>query len=249
MSYVVSTALPAAEPMTLAQAKQYLRVDAGYADDDGLITGLITAAREYAERITGRCLAQRTLRQVLDSMPYYTDTIQSQLAYPPSYYSLPRYSTTLWNYSQMIKLFYGPVISVQAIRFVDPDGNPQTLAQDVNFILDRITNPARIFPIPGTYWPPNYYTPNSCEIDYTAGYLPIPAIPGQAGAVDTHNVSVNPPGQQPDSILVTAFPQSLMRILYMLINFWYDHRDCAMDPAIDRMLQDEAAPDFQPTRG
>lgn len=40
------------EPITLDRAKQYLRVDA--ADDDVLIQGLITAAREYAEGFQNR---------------------------------------------------------------------------------------------------------------------------------------------------------------------------------------------------
>src|SRR6266568_3277186 len=42
----------------------------------------------------------------------------SQMAYPPSYYALPRYSTTLWNYSQMIKLFAAPLVSVDRITYL-----------------------------------------------------------------------------------------------------------------------------------
>lgn len=296
MGYVVQTALPAAEPISLAVAKNYLRVDADWTGDDQHISGLISAAREYAERITGKCLAQRTMRQVLDSMPYYTDTIQSQLAYPPSYYSLPRYSTTLWNYSQMIKLFYPPVISVQRIRFIAANGNAEVLDQDTDFILDRISQPARIFPVPGQFWPPNYYTPNSCEIDYTAGYLPA-ASPGTQP--DTHTVgaaaynaaniyapgdivsytsdvwtateevpancppgtndpsgnaywaatALGAPGQQPDSVIVTAIPHNLVRIMLGLINAWYDNRSDVDTQKLDAQLYAEACIDFQPTRG
>lgn len=184
MGYVLATANPAKEPISLAEAKNYLRLDPSSTQDEAHISMLISAAREHAERITAKAIAQRTFRQVMDSMPYYTDTIQSQLAYPPNYYSLPRYSTTLWNYSQMIKLFYPPVVSVQQIRFVDANGNAQALHQDVDFVLDRQTYPARIFPIPGAYWPPNYYVPNSCEIDFTAGYCN-----DTAAAPSTHAVA------------------------------------------------------------
>jgi hypothetical protein len=247
MSYVVRTAPPAAEPITLARAKNYLRLDMSFTGDDQHISSLISAAREHAERITGKALAQGTFRQVLDSFPYYTDTIQSQLAFPPSYYSLPMYSTTLWNYSQMIKLFYPPVISVQQIRFIGSDGNADTLQQDVDFVLDRLTNPARIFPIPGQYWPPAYYTPNSCEIDFTAGYQP----EGASTPIDEHTISdsIVPPGQQPDSIMLTSCPATIIRIILMLVNFWYDNRDKEAPPEIDGMLQAEACIDFQPTRG
>jgi hypothetical protein len=244
MGYVISTALPAVEPVTLAAAKNYLRVDVGFTQDDGLIGTLISSAREHIERVTGRCIARRTMRQVLDSMPYYTDTIQSQLAYPPNYYSLPRYSTTLWNYSEMIKLFYPPVVSVQQIRFVDADGTADTLDQDTDFILDRISQPARIFPVPGQYWPPNYYTPNSCEIDFTAGYDPDPAA-----TPDTHTVDVEPPGQQPDSVISLAIPQNFVRLILALSHFWYENRTDDIPDKLEAAIQAEAIIDFQPTRG
>lgn len=243
MGYVVQTALPTTEPVSLAQAKNYLRLDAGFVSDDAWIGDLVTSAREHIEKVTGRALAQRTFRQVMDSMPYFTDTIQSQLAYPPSYYSLPRYSTTLWNYSQMIKLYTPPVISVQAIRFIDANGNPSTLAQDTDFILDRIAQPARIFPLPGSYWPPNYYTPNSCEVDYTAGYDP------DSTHVDTHSVILTPPQQQPDSIMVTGIPKTFTRLILTLLNFWYDNRTTDIPDNLERAIQAEALYDFAPTRG
>jgi len=243
MSYVLPLSNPASEPVALADVKNYLRVDSTLTIDDTLIGTLISAAREHAERITGKALAQRTFRQVLDSFPYYTDTVQSQLAYPPSYYSLPRYSTTLWNYSQMIKLFYPPVISVQQIRFIDNNGVAQTVHQDVDFILDRQTYPARIFPVPGQYWPPNYYTPNSVEIDFTAGYTNNPAA-----APDTHTVT-SPTGQQPDSIVPVGIPFSIVRDIYMLVAFWYENRNQPAPPEIDALFYAEACIDFQPTRG
>src|SRR5580704_1777172 len=152
MGYCKATALPASEPVTLDMAKTFMKLPVAYTLEDMFILGLIQAAREEGELISGLALAQRPWRMVLDSAPYYTDTIQSQLAYPPSYYSLPRYSTTLWNYSQMIKLPYPPGISVQQMRYVDTNGDAQVMNQDVDFIFDRENEPARIFPIPGQQW-------------------------------------------------------------------------------------------------
>lgn len=242
MGYCQQLTLPASEPVTLAYAKTYLRLDAGWTLDDTLITNLIQAAREHAEKITGRTLAQRTFRMVLDSMPYYTDTIQSQLAYPPSYYSLPRYSSTLWNYAQMIKLPFPPAISVQQMRYIDASGAAQTMHQDVDFIFDRQSEPARLFPIPGQYWPANLYVANSCIIDFTAGYTN-----NLAAAPDEHTISGG--NQQPDSIIVPALPATILRCMMMLLNFWYDNRTQEADPKIDAMLQNEMIVDFQPTRG
>jgi hypothetical protein len=87
-------------------------------DDDDLISLYIDAATGDVEAFLARSLVNKGYRQSLDSFPYYTDSTMSQLAYPPSYYALPRYSTTLWNYSQMIKLLYSPLVSVDRISYM-----------------------------------------------------------------------------------------------------------------------------------
>jgi len=151
MAGIIVQNQPTAEPVTLQQAKNFLRVS--ITDDDDLIGFLITAAREACETFCSRSLAVKSYIQTMDSFPYYTDTVMSQMAYPPSYYSLPQYSTTLWNYSQMIKLYYPPAIEVQGIDYTATDGTNKTLEQDTDFLLDNIWEPARIFPMPGQMWP------------------------------------------------------------------------------------------------
>jgi len=59
------TSAPAAEPITSAEAKAYLRVE--HAADDTLIGSLITAARVAVEAHTGRALINRTYRVTLDA--------------------------------------------------------------------------------------------------------------------------------------------------------------------------------------
>lgn len=58
---------PAVEPVSLADAKAYLRVDTG--DEDALIARLIAAARAAAERATGRAFMAQTWRLWLDLWP------------------------------------------------------------------------------------------------------------------------------------------------------------------------------------
>ncbi|WPO39006.1 head-tail connector protein [Tardiphaga sp. 42S5] len=58
---------PASEPLSLAEARQFLRVE--HADDDAVITALIAAARAHVEALTRRALLTQTWRFMLDAWP------------------------------------------------------------------------------------------------------------------------------------------------------------------------------------
>ncbi|MFR5647639.1 MAG: head-tail connector protein, partial [Bilophila wadsworthia] len=58
---------PESEPVTLEQAKGFVRVDTDA--DDALLSLLITAARQEAEAITGRALGESTWAVSLPALP------------------------------------------------------------------------------------------------------------------------------------------------------------------------------------
>ena len=87
---------PSSEPIMLNEAKLHLRVDV--TDDDTLITGLIVAARQSAEQITGRALMQQTWELALD------------------------------RFECEIRLQMPPLQSVTSIKYLDQDGVQQTLS-------------------------------------------------------------------------------------------------------------------------
>jgi uncharacterized phiE125 gp8 family phage protein len=58
---------PAAEPVTLAEARAWLRLDG--TDEDALVTTLVAAARIHVESTTGRALLTQSWRVVLDCWP------------------------------------------------------------------------------------------------------------------------------------------------------------------------------------
>lgn len=58
---------PAAEPVSLAEAKLHLKVE--HSVDDTLIAAIIQAAREAAEHETGRSLMPQTWELLLDAFP------------------------------------------------------------------------------------------------------------------------------------------------------------------------------------
>lgn len=61
------TSDPVAEPVALAEMKDYLRVDSS--DEDALITGMIISAREYCETYTKRTFVTQTSRYTLQEWP------------------------------------------------------------------------------------------------------------------------------------------------------------------------------------
>ena len=290
--------------------KNFLRVT--ITDDDALIASLITAATQAAETFTDRSFCYKGFNQVLDSFPYFVDTTMSQMAYPPAYYSLPRYSTTLWNYSQMIKLFRPPLFKLNRITYlsandqqyhdltpvpplwypaqvvilgfqcVDNKGNRQQCTspgtttanpptwnlsvggstveqypdpqgegagpvvwQNVgplsppngeppewqfgSYLVDTISEPARIFPgPPGGFWPQVLYVPNAVQIHFTAGY-----------SADGANV-----------------PAAIKTAIMQLVGNWYENREAAMPGKyseipnhVKMLLWTYRVYDMQPTRG
>lgn len=60
---------PAIEPVSLAEAKQHLRVDQDFTDDDLYIQSLISAARYYVESVSDRTLIRSQWQLKLDLFP------------------------------------------------------------------------------------------------------------------------------------------------------------------------------------
>lgn len=58
---------PAEEPVSLAEAKAFLRLDGDA--EDGLVLSLVAAARLHVEAATGRALVSQSWRLVLDAWP------------------------------------------------------------------------------------------------------------------------------------------------------------------------------------
>ena len=244
MGYCEQIALPEAEPVSLDFVRQRLRLPSSMTQQDTVLTLLIQGARLDAERISGLILAQRQFAQVLDSFPYFTDTIQSQQSYPPNYYSQPRYSTTLWNYSQMIKLTKAPLISVDEFIYIGTDGEPHTLVAGQDFIVDPETKLARIFPMVGQQWPACLYTPNAVQIKFTAGYDPDPT------AVTTFTSPQDPPNQQVEYDIVTGIPADMQCMIAELAVWRFQNPGVPGVPAeIERAISAMGILDFSPTRG
>ena len=137
---------PSTYPVTLAEAKLHCRVD--IADDDTLITALITAATEMAEQKTGRAIMTQTLELTLDAFP------------------------------DAFELTRVPVQSVTSVKYYDTTGTQQTLsntlyaldaADDFGF--------AHISPVYAGVWPDTRDQINAVAVRYVAGYADAASVP------------------------------------------------------------------------
>jgi uncharacterized phiE125 gp8 family phage protein len=119
---------PASEPITLAEAKSWIKVETD-ADDD-LITSLIAEARQDIEEFTGLALIVQTWDMVLDELPsvleiqksplrsvtgiYYTDIDGTERTEPPANYLVDTFRDRIllkedktWEGANFVRLYNG----------------------------------------------------------------------------------------------------------------------------------------------
>jgi uncharacterized phiE125 gp8 family phage protein len=152
---------PAEEPVSLAEAKQHLRVDSG--DDDLLIGSLISAARQAAETKTGRQLITARWKLVLDAFPG-PSLMQSATG---ASFSLPGHA---------ILLAKCPVQSAVSIEYLDMNGTTQVMPAS-DYVLDAACEPARLTPAFGKTWPSTLPQMGAVSVTFDAGYGTASAVP------------------------------------------------------------------------
>lgn len=169
---------PAAEPITLTEAKQHLRVD--HPDDDALIAGLISAARIAAENICRRAFVTQKWELVIDSFPrrMFFGSIVTVASYEQIIPNLQMMETgyTVRFRAGKIELPLARLQSVDYVKYLDKNGVQQTL-DPAQYIVDGDSEPGIIAPAYGAYWPDSQSVPNAVRIGFTAGYGDAAKVP------------------------------------------------------------------------
>jgi uncharacterized phiE125 gp8 family phage protein len=143
---------PSFEPVTLAEARLWLRIDDDDTTQDAMIVLLIKAMREYAEHLTGRAICQQTLEYRTDSFPF----------------------------SGPIEIPQPPLVSVTSVSYVDSSGELQAMdSSPTGWQVDTASEPGRIAPLTTSGgWPDaNSEELGAIRIRYVAGYASPSLIP------------------------------------------------------------------------
>lgn len=168
MRTVLVTA-PAAEPVTLDEAKAHLRVTID--DDDDRITRQIAVAREQAETIARLAIVTQTWDLYLDRFPDtagYWDRRNRQLG-PGSPAYWPRRSLG------KVQIPRPPLVSIGTVEYVDASGSTVTL-DSAEYRVGTGT-PGTIAPALNRNWPTAADVTDAVRIRFTAGYGNASAVP------------------------------------------------------------------------
>ena len=155
---LTETSSPASEPLDLSETKTFLRID--HDNDDDFVAGLISAARQFCENVTGRSLISRSYSLYLDCWPG-----KSSLGW---WDGMREGAYTLLNKSSLI-LPRPPLLSVVRINIYDAN-NVATEFPASNYFVDKAAIPGRIVLTSGSVVPVPGRMANGIEIQFTAGY-------------------------------------------------------------------------------
>ena len=120
--------------------------------DDALIEQYIKAARELLESETARQYVTATWEQYFDEFP------------------------------DVIEITKLPVASIVSVKYVDTDGDTQTMVVTTEYQVDYASpnRPCRILPAYGAVWPATRAQPNAVTVNFTAGYGTADSVPATA---------------------------------------------------------------------
>lgn len=157
MAYKVTSA-PAEEPISLAEAKNWLKA-VGTADDT-IISMLISAERGVLEDKLNQKLVTQTIEEKQDKFP---------LGNEPIY------------------LAANPVQSITSIVYKDAASSTAVLSTDV-YELDNTSERARIYLKEGQTWPVTISEKERVSITYVAGYGAASAVPDKLKKILYHMI-------------------------------------------------------------
>lgn len=137
-----------------------------HAHEDVFLASLVNAARKWCEDVSGRQFVNASWKMSLDSFP------------------------------TEILLYKLPVSSVTHVKYNDVDDVQQTLVENTDYEVDKLSEPSRIHAWPGLSWPSTNDHYHAVEVQWVAGH-----------------------GATPGTV-----PQNYKQAVMILAGHWYENR-------------------------
>ena len=142
---------PSEEPLPLEEVKAHLRVD--FSDEDAMIAGYISAARELVEEETDRALVTQTLELGLGGFPN----------------------------SDRIRIPRGQLQSIDSFKYTDSNGTDHTMVAGTDYIPNQYAEPAEVVLPFSQLWPTVVLnTASPVRVRFTCGYGTADDVPVRA---------------------------------------------------------------------
>ena len=155
---------PNQEPISLQEAKDYLRVE--NSTDERIIQAMIETARRFAEEHLGRSLMQQTIHQFIDGYDEMEDPLFEGFRKGPF----------LTYYKNYLTLARPPVQSITSVSTFN-DSDAETTFASTKYYLDNVREPARVVLRNGETFPTSLRVANAIKIVYVSGYSSPFSIP------------------------------------------------------------------------
>lgn len=130
----------AALPVTLAEAKAHVGIEADDTSFDTALTMHLRGAVSHVARVLDRALGEEVWTLTLDEFP-----------------------------TEAIELPVGPVLSVDEVAYLDTAGAAQVV-DAADYTADLVSNPQRIVLNSDASWPDTLDRVNAVTIEFTAGW-------------------------------------------------------------------------------
>jgi hypothetical protein len=156
---------PAAEPVTLQEAKDHARITTSA--DDSLVSAFVSAARHAAEAFMGRAIVTQVWRMWLDAWP---------MARSDEWWDGVRDGAVSQFDSSEVRLPWGPIGAggVAHVKTYD-DSDAASTFSSASYYVDQPG--ARIRLRSGATWPTPGRTADGIEIQWEAGFGNAAAVP------------------------------------------------------------------------
>lgn len=166
METTVLVTAPTTTPVSLAEVKAQLRLDAADETEHTYLTGLLEAATAMAEVETGLCLMEQTWRLTFDGFPVSNEDTEW-------WDGVREGALSMLQEPAPVQLPKGPVMSVENVKVYAPDDTETTLQNTVY----RLSAGGRVVLRQNQQWPTRLRPFDGCSIEYKTGHASAAVVP------------------------------------------------------------------------